>query len=105
MKKSFFIIALAATISACSLLPEPYKTPVSQGNVIKQEDVEQLKIGMKESQVIYLLGTPMIVDTFNSKEWRYVFSVENANETTKISDYEQLILTFELGTLSHIKQP
>ena len=37
---------------------------ISQGNLIKEEDLVQLEVGMTKNQVRFLLGTPMIDDPF-----------------------------------------
>lgn len=99
----FILSALTfALLSGCSLLPDPYKAPVAQGNVIKQEQVDQLEIGMTESQVRYLVGTPMIQNTFTPNEWRYHFSSEYADDSVIESEIALLILTFKNGVLTNI---
>jgi outer membrane protein assembly factor BamE len=62
---SFLMLALA---SGCV-----YRAAVSQGNLIKQEDLDQTEIGMTKSQVRFLLGTPMIDDPFTRNRWDYVY--------------------------------
>ena len=52
-----------------------YRANISQGNLIKQEDLDQAAIGMTKSQVRYLLGTPMITDPFKRDRWDYVYYV------------------------------
>ena len=61
-------------ISSCSL-PKVYEVVVSQGNLIDEDMIEKLEIGMSESQVKYVLGSPLIIDTFNSNRWDYYTSV------------------------------
>lgn len=50
-----------------------YKANLSQGNVIKQEDLDQVEVGMTRGQVRFLLGTPMIDDPFHEQRWDYVY--------------------------------
>jgi outer membrane protein assembly factor BamE len=64
---TFFCLALA---SGCV-----YRANISQGNLIKQEDLDQAAIGMTRSQIRYLLGTPMITDPFKRNRWDYVYYV------------------------------
>ncbi|MFD1381852.1 outer membrane protein assembly factor BamE [Rhodanobacter aciditrophus] len=104
MKKTILLLSALFTLSACSLLPQPYKPAVEQGNVIKTEQVEQLKIGMTESQVIYVLGTPMVRDTFKPDEWHYLFTSLYTDENSKLSDVKHLTLTFDSGLLQSIQQ-
>ena len=53
-----------------------YQANLNQGNVIKQDDLDQVKVGMTRSQVRFLLGTPMIEDPFHDKRWDYVYFVK-----------------------------
>jgi len=62
---TFFCLALA---SGCV-----YRASISQGNLIKQEDLDQVEVGMTKSQVRFLLGTPMIDDPFSRNRWDYVY--------------------------------
>ncbi len=50
-----------------------YQANLSQGNVIKQEDLDQVDVGMTRSQVRFLLGTPMINDPFHDERWDYIY--------------------------------
>jgi outer membrane protein assembly factor BamE len=62
---SLFCFALA---SGCV-----YRSAISQGNLVEQEDLDQVEIGMTMSQVRFLLGTPMIDDAFSKNRWDYVY--------------------------------
>jgi outer membrane protein assembly factor BamE len=63
------IIAVSLTWSVGCV----YVAPISQGNVLDQEDIDQLETGMTRSQVRFLLGTPMIDDPFHADRWDYVY--------------------------------
>ena len=52
-----------------------YRASISQGNLIKQEDLDQVEVGMTRNQVRFLLGTPMIDDPFHAERWDYVYFV------------------------------
>jgi len=62
------LIAVLAAASGCV-----YKANLAQGNLLKQEDVDQVEIGMTRSQVRFLLGTPMVDDPFHRNRWDYVY--------------------------------
>ncbi|SDJ92627.1 outer membrane protein assembly factor BamE [Microbulbifer yueqingensis] len=72
--KVLAIASLCALISACSLFQFPgvHKIKVQQGNIITQEMVDQLQPGMTRRQVRFVLGTPLLEDTFNADRWDYV---------------------------------
>ena len=61
--------------------PGVYKIKVDQGNVITQEMVDQLKPGMTTDQVEYIMGSPLIKDSFNPERWDYLYSIERGDDT------------------------
>ena len=50
-----------------------YQANLSQGNLLKQEDLDQVEVGMTRAQVRFLLGTPMVDDPFHADRWDYVY--------------------------------
>lgn len=54
-------------------LLDPYRIDIRQGNYVSQDMIEQLKLGMTPDQVRYVLGTPLLVDTFRTDRWDYVY--------------------------------
>ena len=50
-----------------------YRQTISQGNVMEQEDIDKLEVGMTRNQVRFLLGTPLIDDPFHRDRWDYVY--------------------------------
>lgn len=46
---------------------------IQQGNLVDQEAIEQVRVGMTRSQVQFLLGTPMIADPFHADRWDYPY--------------------------------
>lgn len=57
----------------------PYRIEIQQGNFVSQEMVSQLKPGMSKDQVRFVLGTPLITDSFHADRWDYVFRRQKAN--------------------------
>lgn len=80
-------------ISACSTLefPGAYVLPVDQGNIITHEMLEQLKPGMSKSQVEYVMGSPLIKDSFATDRWDYVYK---KREGRKILDVRKVTVYF-----------
>ena len=54
-------------------LPRVHKIDVPQGNVIEQDQINQLRPGMNKQQVIFLMGTPMLDDSFHANRWDYLY--------------------------------
>ena len=75
--------ALFATIApalvACKnfAFPGVHKIEIEQGNIVTQVMVDQLQPGMTREQVRFILGTPLISDTFNSDRWDYFYSKDD----------------------------
>jgi len=60
--------------SSCGFF-KPHKINVQQGNIITAEMVNQLEPGLSKKQVEYILGTPLIVDTFTPDTWYYHYTL------------------------------
>ncbi|WGE79845.1 outer membrane protein assembly factor BamE [Actinobacillus equuli] len=74
MKSLLAIALLAVGVTSCSTVKKVvYRIDVPQGNYLEQDKIDQVKIGMNKTQVQYLLGTPMLQDTFAQNRWGYVF--------------------------------
>jgi len=72
------LVAIVGLLAGCSFdnianRVNPYRIDVRQGNYVDQEMVAQLKRGMTREQVRFVLGTPLVVDTFRPDRWDYVY--------------------------------
>ena len=80
MRKSIFYSSILAslTLASCTSimenLPGVYKLDIQQGNIIDQEMIDQLRPGMSKRQVLYVIGSPMLVDVFHQQRWDYINS-------------------------------
>lgn len=65
-------------LSQCSNLrfPGVYKIDVRQGNIVTQDLLDTLKPGMSANQIKFILGAPLIEDTFNENRWDYYYSLK-----------------------------
>lgn len=79
MRLSFPVALVAVSLVAgCSFgsLTEhinPYRIDIRQGNYVDQDMVAQLKRGMTQEQVRFVLGSPLVVDVFHKDRWDYVY--------------------------------
>ena len=80
-------------------LPFVYKMTVQQGNIITEEMVDQLELGMTKSQVRYLLGTPLLTDMFHTNRWDYTYTIRRGHEPMQT---KRLTLFFDEDSLSRI---
>lgn len=90
------LLAFVLSASACSI----YRVDVQQGNVLTDEAVSSLKVGMTKRQVRFLLGTPPIADPFHADRWDYVYYLRKQGKPDP--NERRLTLTFQGDTLSHI---
>jgi outer membrane protein assembly factor BamE len=115
MSKLLTFLAAAATISAtgCSSLsdvgdaipnaldraPLIYRPTIQQGNVVTQEQVNELQPGMSKRQVRFLLGSPMLTDVFHANRWDYAFTL---GEGSTPSEFRRVTVFFEDDRLVRI---
>ena len=76
LKPLLFGLILPGLATLPSCFPGVYKIDIQQGNVVTQDMVDQLRPGMTQSQVQYIMGTPLIVDTFHPNRWDYLYSLK-----------------------------
>ena len=82
--------------------PGVYRINVEQGNVVTEEMVEQLRPGLNRRQVRYIIGTPLIEDSFHEDRWDYRYLLRNGNE---LLSETQLTLWFEEDELVRVEGP
>lgn len=73
---SALLLGSALLLSACSArdIPGVYRIDVQQGNVVTEDMLARLEPGMSRRRVLFVLGTPLIADTFNADRWDYLYS-------------------------------
>jgi outer membrane protein assembly factor BamE len=81
----FLLFALVFALSACSsisglsIFPGVHKLDRQQGNIIDQEKLDQLEVGLTKAQAQFVMGTPLISDTFDLDRWDYVYQFLSAS--------------------------
>ena len=92
--RQIVILSVLALAAGCL-----YRMPVQQGNMLNRDLVAQLEPGMTRSQVMFLLGTPMVPNGFNTDRWDYYFYVKNARG--KVLASERLTVWFKDEKVDH----
>jgi len=82
--------------------PGVYRINVEQGNVVNEEMVEKLRPGLNKRQVRYIMGTPLIEDSFHDDRWDYRYLLRNGNETLAET---RLTLWFDGDELARAEGP
>jgi outer membrane protein assembly factor BamE len=109
----FIAIPAILTLTACSSIDEisnavpnaldraalVYRPTIQQGNVVTQEQVNELKPGMSKRQVRFVLGTPMLIDVFHVNRWDYAYTL---GVGSKPSEMQRVTVFFENDRLVSI---
>jgi len=87
-------------LTGCSVLDwMVYKIDIPQGNFIEEEQVAQLRIAMSKEQVTYILGSSMLVDTFEPDTWYYMYHYQEGNGDRTL-ERKELTLSFKNNKLT-----
>jgi len=90
-------------VSACERwLPEAHRPDYTLGNVIKRDALEKLQLGMTQSEITPILGTPMLTDPFHADRWDYVYRYLPRGRTNEVQIESRFTLFFEDGVLVKI---
>jgi len=100
MRKQLLVALTLISLTGCTVFPGVYKMDVAQGNEVTQEMVDQLRPGMTQSQVRYVMGTPLLTDTFNQNRWDYVYQMVEEDERT---EKRRVTLYFENNRLVRLE--
>jgi len=97
-----FILLSFLCVSCGTALPsiKPYKLDVQQGNVVTSKMLLQLRPGMTKSQVRFIMGTPLIQDSFHGNRWDYVYQMR---EGGKLKEQRQVVMIFENELLKSVR--
>ena len=94
------LIALSLSALSCGCV---YRINIQQGNFLDQAAVEQVKVGMTRSQVHYLLGTPMVADSFNKERWDYIYYLKKGH--TRHVDSRRVTVYFDADKVAKLDKP
>jgi outer membrane protein assembly factor BamE len=90
--------ALCVLASGCV-----YRINIQQGNFLDQAAVDQVKDGMTRSQVRYLLGTPLVADTFNKERWDYIYYLKKGR--SRHVDSRRVTVFFDGEKVARLDKP
>ena len=84
-----------------------YRMDIPQGNRIDPALIERLEIGMTRNQVMFLLGSPAVLDPHRPDQWHYVYYLKKGTDQKYESRRMTLHFTDDLlfgieGTLNPV---
>ncbi len=96
-----YTLLLTLLIGCQSKLLTVHKIDVQQGNALDIEMVNKIEIGMTQDQVQFVLGSPLITDSFHPDRWDYIYHfIPGYGEQEK----RQLTLIFDRGEVIEINK-
>ena len=84
----FVCLLIAGWLAGCI-----YRIDIQQGNLLEEEAIEQVTVGMTRSAVQFLLGTPMVSDTFHRNRWDYAYYLRQGRSRNVIERW--MVVYFE----------
>ena len=98
------LLLVSAALTSCSTIsdhiPGVYRLDIQQGNIIDQEMIDDLRPNMTKRQVLYILGSPMLIDVFHQKRWDYIYSKQPGRE---VRQQQRISLFFENDILASVQ--
>lgn len=75
MTKLLISLSLIASLylAGCTRLFTVHTIDIQQGNALEREDIEKIRSGMPRSEVVSILGKPVLENTFTSERWDYIY--------------------------------
>ena len=95
--RTFLLTVASLAITACV-----FRIDIQQGNLLEDVDVARIEVGMTRSQVQFVLGTPMIVDSFHRDRWDYAYYLTRGR--SKDVDRRWIVVYFEDDRVSRIER-
>ncbi len=81
------LIVLTLLLSSCV-----YTLNIQQGNILAQKDIDKLRHGLTKNQVVFVLGNPVVDDSFSDDHWIYLYTF--SNRMTNVDTTKRLDLDF-----------
>lgn len=79
-----------------------YRIDIPQGNFLDQKDVNKLRVQMSKEQVRFVLGNPVVSDSFNNDTWYYIYDMKRGMSKRGSDIRRELKVHFEDGRVKSI---
>lgn len=80
-----------------------YRIDIPQGNYLDQRDIDKLRVEMTKEQVEFVLGKPIVKDSFNSDSWYYVYRIKRGMKGFGEDMERKIVLRFEGNKLLKVE--
>ncbi len=96
------LVLLPLAMSGCAKVPRlgVYKLDIQQGNIVTEEMLARLEPGMDKRKVRFILGTPLVADTFSTNRWDYLYTFKQAGQSR---EQRHIVVIFEGESLNRVE--
>ena len=103
MKLTQLLIVMVMIFSTAACKNWIYRIDIPQGNYLDDRDVEKLRIAMTKEQVIFVLGHPVVEDSFDNDKWYYIYEMKRGMSKRGEDFKKDLIISFVDGKLVKVE--
>jgi outer membrane protein assembly factor BamE len=97
LSRSLALVLLTLGASGCI-----YRIDIQQGNLLEESAIEQAEVGMTKNQILFLLGTPMVNDSFHEDRWDYTYYLRRGR--SREIERRWMIVYFDGDVVSRIEK-
>jgi len=102
MRISIILMSIALILSLTSCISYDFsRRVVQQGNLLPQEKIERLKIGMSKDDIAILMGTSMLSPMFNNERWDYAYTWRKGSGATETHNLSLFFKNSRLIRVEH----
>ncbi|WP_158969549.1 outer membrane protein assembly factor BamE [Paraglaciecola sp. L3A3] len=94
MKFKNLLVVVAVTLMFSSCADWIFRIDVPQGNFLDKKDVAKLRIEMTKEQVEFVLGKPVVEDSFDHDTWYYLYQMKRGMKKRGEDFRKELIIKF-----------
>ncbi len=80
-----------------------FRIDIPQGNFLDQNSIEDLRVGMTKEQVVFVLGLPVIQDSFDTDTWYYVYDLKRGMKKRGKDVRQDMFIYFEDEKIARVE--
>lgn len=104
-KEMRIIILLISVMVTCTLTQcvsyDFSRRIAQQGNLLPQEKIDRLRLGMSKNDVAILMGTSLLSPTFNNDRWDYAYTWRRGSGRIEIRNVSLYFAKDALARIEH----
>lgn len=99
IRRNLILLLFACLLGGCSegIL---HRVDQQQGNLVTRTMIKKLRPGMTREQVLFVMGKPILKNSFDSDRWDYIYTFA---PRSKNQEKRYLTLYFDEGVLLRIE--